>query len=208
MQTFSNTPTTTSSSGCPSIPTGGSSGGIPGVGSGTNLIYYTFSGGTFTRTGATKCWQCSSGGTPTSSTGPSTGGTDSGPQVSGNRYLYCETSSPNYPNVKFGATIWATSSTPSGGRAGFFVTYRYGSTIGSFQGRFMSAASSVSSTGVSYSGVYLSGQSQTSGTQNWDTNVRIYTKSSSGVDACSLYYISGTSYTGDMAVDYVIIQSN
>ena len=208
MQTFSNTPTSTSTSGCPSLPTGGSAGGVPGTGSGTNRIYYTFSGSTFARTTATRCWTCSSGGTPSGSTGPSTGGTISGPQVAGNRYLYCETSSPNNPTVTFGATVWSASSTPSGGRIGFFVTYAYGATIGTFQGRFIRTASTTSSSGTSHATVSITGQQQTNGTSNWNTNAKAYTQSSSGYAGISLYYQSGTSFTGDMAVDYLFLQDN
>ena len=196
---FNSTPTTTSSSGCPSI-----GGGLVTGASATQQSYRNTSSGT---TGTTRCWQCDYSSTPSGGTGPNGGVVDSTYASSGSanssssyRYMYTETSSPNYPSTTFGFYL-TSNSVPSGKTVTMkFWYYMYGTFMGNLRA-YAHQGSTYKTTIAS-----LNGQQQASQSTTWRQASGNYTSNSTTSTSISFFYTSGSSYTGDCCVDSVQIE--
>jgi hypothetical protein len=202
---FSTVPQSTSATGCPTW-TGNNGATV------TQQQYYSSNTGTAT---ATRCWQSDTGGTPSSSTGPNGGVVDtSGYAANGNvnssssyRYMYTETSSPNYPTVSLAFRYYKSNMGGSGTQSRYkFWYHMYGATMGgltAYAAVYNSSFNQASRAQV----ISISGQQQTSATQAYlERSVTVTYSTTYGV-GISFYYVSGTSFTGDLAIDSLLVEA-
>jgi hypothetical protein len=191
---FNSTPTSTSSSGCPSI-----GGGVVTGGTATQGSYRNTSSGT---TSATRCFQCDYSSTPSSGTGGNGGVVDSSFATSGSmnssssyRFMYTEASSNS--STSFGFYI-ASNSVPSGKTVTIeFWYHMYGSNMGSL--RCYGHQSSTYKATI----FNVSGQQQASQGSSFLKASGTYTTNSSTTNYVSFYGTTGSGYRSDMIVDSV-----
>ena len=137
------------------------------------------------QTGVTyKAFVVNSGSTGSVSTGPSSA-------YSGTYYIYCETTTPNYPGAYFDLQSYQVS---SGISSVSFFYLAYGGTIGTMyvQG---------STDGSSWSSLWT--KSGNLGRNWYPASVTV----GGGNTFLRFLYIGGSSYTGDFALDYVSIST-
>ena len=156
---------------------------------------------------------CDYGNTPSGGTGVQTGGVNdsssmatSGTQNSSSsyRFIYCETSSPNYPSVSFGI-IMRSNSCPSGKTVtcGFWY-YMFGGNVGTLEVTGGSSPSTSSFT--SRGSTTLTGAQQGSRSQSWIKKTFSYSNPSTVAQYISFFYTSGSTiytYQGDICVEYI-----
>ena len=130
----------------------------------------------------------------------------SGTQVnlSSYRFIYCETSSPNYPSVSFGI-IMRSNSCPSGKTVtcGFWY-YMHGGNVGVLE---VTAGSSPSTSSFTYrASTTLAGQQQANKTSAWIKKTFSYSNPSTLAQYISFFYTSGATiytYQADICIDSI-----
>ena len=157
--------------------------GFEGVTPGVGSYPLGWTGGA--AAGGIRDWTADTGGTTSSSTGPSTGALGSA------TYMYCETSSPSAA----GDTFVMVSDTYTGGSSVKFDLSRVGATIGTLD-----------VTVDDGTGAQLIYTATGPGTSEWEI-VTAALPAGIGSYTVTFTYTRGTSFTGDLAVDgFCILQ--
>jgi hypothetical protein len=120
------------------------------------------------------------------------------------RFIYCETSNPNYPSVSFGI-IMRSNSCPSGKTVtcGFWY-YMYGGNVG-----VLEVTGGVSSHINAYTyraGTTLTGQQQGNRTSAWIKKTFSYSNPTTTQQYISFFYTSGSTiytYQADICIDSI-----
>jgi len=155
--------------------------------------------------GGTPAWSVNSGGTPSSDTGPTSAD-------SGANYMYCETSGGN-TNSTFTLDTCAYDLTQVPGFTGTltFALSRIGATTGTLSlfiddGTglgFIPITDATSGTPVTWTGA---DPTQSQGLTEWTTvSVPFFHNITGTTVAIRFQYLSGTSFTGDLAIDTVAV---
>lgn len=140
-------------------------------------------------------WTVDSSGTPSGSTGPTSA-------FNGSNYIYCETSSPNFPSVTFSMdTCPADASTLTTSTLTFELS-AIGATIGTLNIYQGDGAGNFLPIPIYTQTGPEPGQSQ--GGIEWTTKNVALSVVSAFVDF-RFEYISGTSFTGDLAIDNIVL---
>lgn len=144
--------------------------------------------GSWVNSGLGASWTRQSGGTPTAGTGPNSAAT-------GSFYIFTETSNPNFPNVPFGieTTDFAVAQSVS------FDYHMHGADIGTLEVQTLRS-------GVWTTRFSLTGQQQAA--QGDAYLNQLVDLSSFDVEGIRFLYTSGSSFTGDAAIDNIVIVSN
>jgi len=204
-ENFSNVPTSTSTTGCPSWTPNNSA-------SSQQQVYFASNTGTSV---ATRCWQCDTANTPSSSTGPNggvvdaNGYADSGVLNTGAayRYMYCEASSPNYPTVSFAFRVFKPNMGGNTTQSRYKYWYHaYGSAIGTITVTAAQYNSGYSQASISTVDTFT-GQRQFAASDDWYERSTTVTYSTTYGVGISFYYVSGTNYTGDIAIDSLQVEA-
>jgi hypothetical protein len=134
-------------------------------------------------------WTVDSGGTPSSSTGPSTG-------TDGSYYVYIEASSPNYPTKR---AILNSPCLNLGGESGASISFDY-HMIGNAVGTLDLEASN--DNGNTWTSLWTRSGAQGSGWNSEDISLNAY---AGGTLLLRFNGVTATSWQGDIAIDNVVI---
>ena len=163
--------------------------GFEGVTPGVGSYPLGWTGGA--AAGGIRDWTADTGGTTSSSTGPSTGALGSA------TYMYCETSSPSVTGDTF---VMNTSAYSLAGATGIaFDLSRVGATIGTLEVRMDDGTGTYPTLLASYTGPEPNGA-------EWVLESLALPAGAPASASFQFIYTRGTSFTGDLAIDNFCIQ--